>query len=410
MTTRKQMIKKMSVWGSVLAALVVLMGCVPPPMPRPVATDQPVPTPIPSTPTAAPPLTPLTEVPTARLQHLSKAVNITRWFWYPEGSGQSYWENYVTDADLKLIREMGVLSVRLVISPTFFYQVNDPATLNPDMIGYLDKAVDRLLAADLAVVIDMHDQDKDAWHFKPTYVDGFITYWQVLAKRYAGRDPDRVMFEMLNEPVFPNEAERWQKIQARWVQAMRQVAPNHTLIVTGNEWGGISGLRKLNPLDDKNLVYSFHFYDPFQFTHQGATWAGPGLEELKDIPYPATPERCKDMLEKITDSLEKQRMRNFCLSYETASKTKNRLAEAADWGKANNAPLWLGEFGVYCPNAPVADRAQWINDVRQAAEAFKIGWSLWGYDECFGLQRKLLTNGEIQIDTDVAKALGLKVP
>jgi hypothetical protein len=231
----------------------------------------------------------------------------------------------------------------------------------------------------------------------------------VLAKRYAGRDPDRVMFEMLNEPVFPNDAERWQKIQARWVQAMRQVVPNHTLIVTGNEWGGISGLRKLNPLDDKNLVYSFHFYDPFQFTHQGATWAGPGLEELKGIPYPATPERCKDMLEKITDSSEKQRMRNFCLSYETASKTKNRLAEAADWGKANNAPLWLGEFGVYCPNAPAADRAQWINDVRQAAEAFKIGWSLWGYDECFGLQRKLV-GGVVQIDKEVAKALGLKVP
>jgi hypothetical protein len=348
-------------------------------------------------------------VPAVRVQRLSKAVNITRWFWFPEGSGQAYWENYMTDADLKLMREMGVLSVRLVISPTYFYQVNDPATLNPDMIGYLDKAVDRLLAADLAVVIDMHDQDKDAWHFNTKYVDGFITFWQALAKRYAGRDPERVMFEMLNEPVFPNEAERWAAIQERWVKAMRVVAPNHTFIVTGNDWGGIGGLLKLPSLSDKNLVYSFHFYDPFDFTHQGATWAGPGLEELRDVPYPATPERCKDQLEKTTDASKKQRLKNYCLGYMTASKLKNKIAEAADWGKANNAPLWLGEFGVYCPNAPTQDRVQWINDVRTAAESFNIGWSVWGYDECFGLQRKLV-GGKVQIDTEVAKALGLSVP
>jgi endoglucanase len=315
----------------------------------------------------------------------------------------------MTDTDLTLLHNMGVLSVRLVISPTHFYQVNDPATLNPAMIGYLDKAVDRLLAADLGVVIDMHDQDKDAWHFNTKYVDGFMTYWQALAQRYANRDPDRVMFEMLNEPVFPNEAEKWAKIQQRWVAAMRQVVPGHTLIVTGNDWGGISGLLRLPPLADKNLVYSFHFYDPFQFTHQGATWAGPGLEELSGVPYPATPERCKDLLEKITDAGKKQSMKNYCLGYITASKLKNKMAEAADWGKANNVPLWLGEFGVYCPKAPAADRAKWIEDVRKAAESLKIGWSLWGYDECFGLQRKLRTDGTVAIDTDVAQALGLNV-
>ena len=344
------------------------------------------------------------------MQRLSKAVNITRWFWYPEGSGKAYWENYMTDADLKLLHDIGVLSVRLVISPTYFYQIADPATLNPDMIGYLDKAVDRLLAADLGVVIDMHDQDKDAWQFNANYVDGFMTFWPTLAKRYANRDPDRVIFEMLNEPTFSNDAERWAKIQQRWVQAMRQAVPNHTLIVTGNDWGGISGLLRLPPLADKNLVYSFHFYDPMEFTHQGATWAGPGLEALKGLPYPATPARCKDLLEKITDPGKKQHLKLFCQSYTTASKLKNRLAEAADWGAANNVPLWLGEFGVYCPNAPTQDRAQWIADVRKAAESFKIGWSVWGYDECFGLQRKKLADGAIAVDTDVAKALGLNAP
>ncbi len=352
---------------------------------------------------------PLTEVPPQRLVHLSKSVNITRWFWYPEGSGADYFKSYITDDDLTLLRSMGVLSVRLVISPTFFYQVDKPTELNPAMIGYLDSAVDRLLAHDLAVVIDMHDQEKDLWEKNPAYVEGFLQFWPVLAKHFADRDVDRVIFELLNEPVFDRESERWAKLQARWVEAMRAVVPTHTFIVTGNEWGGINGLTKLSPLTDRNLIYSFHFYDPFQFTHQGATWAGPDVVELRDIPYPATPERCKPMLDKITDPAKKSMLRNYCYSYWTASKLKNKLSEAADWGKKNNVPLWMGEFGVFCPYSPTADRAQWIKDISVSAQSLNIGWAIWGYDECFGMQRKL-KDGKIVLDNAVVQALGLKLP
>ena len=352
---------------------------------------------------------PLSAVPPQRLKRLSKSVNITRWFWYTEGQGGAYFKNYMTDADLKLIHEMGVLSVRLVISPTFFYQVAKPTELNPAMIGYLDNAIDRLLAYDLAVVIDMHDEDKASWLKDQQYVEGFLQFWPVLAKRYADRNPDQVIFELLNEPTFEQEAERWAALQARWVGAMRAVVPTHTLIVTGNEWGGISGLMKLSPLADKNLVYSFHFYEPFQFTHQGATWSSPEVVDLRDIPYPATAERCKPMLDKITNSAKKSTLRNYCYSFWTASKLKNKLAEAADWGKQHGVPLWMGEFGVYCPYSPAQDRAQWIHDVRASAESLNIGWALWGYDECFGMQRKQV-QGDIRLDTGVVQALGLTLP
>ena len=351
-------------------------------------------------------------VPAARLERLSKAVNITRWFWFPESNGPDYFENYMTDADLGLIHDMGVLSVRLVISPTFFYQPETPATLNPNMIGFLDKAIDRLLAHDLAVVVDMHDQDKDAWEHNSNYVDGFMVFWQTLARHYAERNPndiDRIYFEIVNEPVFQGAEAKWAEIQTRWVAAMREAVPQHTLIVTGPNWGGIAGLTQLKPLADKNVVYSFHFYDPMQFTHQGATWAGPGLDSLKDLPYPASPERCEPLLTATKDSSLRTTIRNYCYTYVNARRLKTAMADAANWATANQTHLWLGEFGVYCPVAPVQDRAQWIEDVRTAAESLKIGWSLWGYDECFGLQRKL-TNGKVEVDASVVKALGLTLP
>ena len=315
----------------------------------------------------------------------------------------------MTDADLKLIHDMGVLSVRLVISPTFFYQVDAPATLNPNRIGLLDQAVDRILANDLAVIIDMHDQDKTAWEQDETYVDGFMQFWPALAAHFADRDVNRVYFEIVNEPVFDGAEAKWMAIQTRWITAMRAVVPQHTLIVTGPNWGGIAGLKKLTPLADANLVYSFHFYDPMQFTHQGATWAGPGLENLKDLPYPASPERCKSLLDHTQDSSLRSTIRNYCYTFVDARRLKTALAEAANWALENKTHVWLGEFGVYCPAAPAQDRAQWIHDVRVAVESFDIGWSLWGYDECFGLQRKLVNN-QVEVDASVVEALGLTLP
>ena len=42
------------------------------------------------------------------------------------------------------------------------------------------------------------------------------------------------------------------------------------------------------PLADGNVIYNFHFYDPHEFTHQGAYWDAPWWSYMHGIPYPAT--------------------------------------------------------------------------------------------------------------------------
>ncbi len=64
------------------------------------------------------------------------------------------------------------------------------------------------------------------------------------------------------------------------------IAPNHTLIVGFHDWNSRTALIESKPFADKNIIYTFHYYDPFFFTHQGATWAGEGLAELKYVPFP----------------------------------------------------------------------------------------------------------------------------
>lgn len=317
----------------------------------------------------------------------------------------------MTDADFVALRTMGVTAVRLVLDPKFFYQLNDPATPNPNMIGYLDKAIDRLLSHGLAVVVDMHDQDKEAWEMNTQYVDGFEQFWGSIAKRYSTRDPEMLLLELLNEPVFEGNPEKWAKIQERIIATMRANAPAHTIIATGQGWGGIGGLFRLKPLADKNIIYSFHFYDPFAFTHQAATWAGPDVMPLSDIPYPSSPKICKDkgVLTKITDGGALALATSYCNSSWDGKRIRRAISDATAWAFMNKVPIWLGEFGVYCKAAPSADRIQWMKDMADALEKEKVGWSLWGYDECFGMQRKL-ANGQITLDTAVVQALGLRIP
>src|SRR6476660_10535179 len=70
---------------------------------------------------------------------------------------------------------------------------------------------------------------------------------------------------------------RWYGIQAKLIAAIRSGAPEHTIIASGHRWSGLYELLSLQAYSDPNIIYNFHFYEPFTFTHQGATWAGNNL-------------------------------------------------------------------------------------------------------------------------------------
>ena len=49
-------------------------------------------------------------------------------------------------------------------------------------------------------------------------------------------------------------------------------------------------LLPLQPLALPNIIYTLHDYEPFAFTHQGATWTETAVQPLRNVPYPSTPE------------------------------------------------------------------------------------------------------------------------
>jgi aryl-phospho-beta-D-glucosidase BglC (GH1 family) len=272
----------------------------------------------------------------------------------------------------------------------------------------LEAAIQRFHRAGLLVMVDLHNEDRAA-ELDQSWQEAFIKFWENLAQQLSGFDPELTMLEIINEPVFANREEEWNALNARLASAIRAHAPQHTIVTSGPNWGGIDGLKKLHLLEDKNVVYSFHCYDPFAFTHQGATWAGDAVKPLHDVPYPSTPEAVEPLLAEIAGSASSKKMLE---TYGNARWNKTKLAarfrQGIEWGTTHNVPLYCGEFGVLPMRSKPEHRANWFRDFGQVLAENRIGWAVWGWDEAFGLNRKE-ANGKPVLDSVVAQALGLKV-
>ena len=346
----------------------------------------------------------------ARARHLEHGINASEWFAQSPNDYSAARTNRYTDArDIALMAHLGFDHVRLSIDPVPLEQYPRAADgLNADFVARLDRAVDAILANGLAVDIDLQPEDsyKQQLRAGDYAVDELTMLWRKLAAHYAGRDPDRVFFEILNEPEV-NDPYRWAGIQARLAAAIRQAAPRNTLIATGANYSNLPDLLALHPLADGNVIYNFHFYEPHEFTHQGANWGLTWWSYTHGIPYPPNDSTMQALLLEVPDAADRFALESYWLDHWDARRIRMTIDAAAAWAHENNVPLICNEFGAYRNSSDAASRANWIHDVRTAFEADGIGWAMWDYRGGFGVVTK--QDGQpAQVDSTVVNALGLK--
>jgi Cellulase (glycosyl hydrolase family 5) len=71
----------------------------------------------------------------------------------------------------------------------------------------------------------------------------------------------------------------WNTLYPRLINAIRAEAPERWIIVMPI-WGSVDNLVDLSVSAAPNLIYSFHFYDPHFFTHQGLQGAWPPAQSV----------------------------------------------------------------------------------------------------------------------------------
>ena len=351
-------------------------------------------------------------LPQQRVANLRRGINLSGWFaqvYDPKGYTKEHFQAWVTADDIVLIKRMGFDHVRLSVNPQPMWRTNHADDLPPDYLGYLDSAVQMILDHGLAMILDIHPESdfKAKLAHDDAFVEQFSDFWRALARHYANLDPNRVFFEILNEPEVTDRY-RWYGVETKLATAIRDGAPQHTIIAAGARWSNDDDLLFLEPLRDPNVIYSFHFYEPHIFTHQGATWGENYWHYLHGLAYPSTMESAEKAAQLEPDAVNRLLVMRYALDHWDAARIDAEIGQAADWARQRGVVITCNEFGVYRQYSDPNDRARWISDARTSLEKHNMGWTMWDYNGSFGVVTR--QNGKAVPDELAVKALGLRMP
>ncbi|HEX8734596.1 MAG TPA: glycoside hydrolase family 5 protein [Pyrinomonadaceae bacterium] len=249
-----------------------------------------------------------------------------------------------------------------------------------------DAFVKWALDNNLNAIIDLHHVEFDNSIKGAATTERIVWLWREIAQRYKNTDPERVFFELRNEPhdIKPDE---WRAQAGEIIKTVRAITPNHTLIVGFHDWNSRQALIDSEPFADANIIYTFHYYDPFIFTHQGATWSSEGLAELKGVPFPWS----KDTKIETPATAKGKWVEGLIGNYErdaNAEKIYADLRAAKDWSVKNKVPIFLGEFGSYTLRPTLEDRCRHAAAVYTALGKLSIPSAWWEWDGGFNMFEK----------------------
>jgi len=343
--------------------------------------------------------------------------------------------NTLTLEELRALRRAGFDFVRFAVDPGPFLQFQGMARDALDRI--LMDRVNLILESGLSIIVtvfpsDMHPdytaQALTAGSGTPLFQD-YLRLIERTARLLDTFHSNKVALELMNEP--PAQPGVWQPMLEAAYGAARRRSTSLVLVLEGGEEASAAALMAMRTgpfARDPAVLFSFHYYDPYQFTHQGAPWND--ARYLADIPYPALARPLQDSLDATaaaiarTDLTEPQksaayrdaqtRLESYRRSGFDGNAIAMRFAQIADWAHAQGVPperVMLGEFGARkpefrLPGARAAERAQWLHDVSGAAEAHGFGWAVWTYRGVGGFA---LARNETSTDIEpgIAEALGL---
>ncbi|HUQ67012.1 MAG TPA: cellulase family glycosylhydrolase [Flavitalea sp.] len=347
---------------------------------------------------------------------LSKGINLSNWF--NDFSDPAQFPNRFTNEHFSLLKQLGFTYVRIPIGQFILFNQNNPAELKAANLSYVESAVQKAIDHGLAVTLNYHPASNDFEKTLPSSTvnqNKLAEYWKAVANHFKHYATTRMFFEVYNEPHVASDGTVayaktwWTAVQLKLVKAIRSVAPEHFIITGGEGWNSIDGLLLLVPYKQNNIVYNFHYYDPFTFTHQGASWAGELMSRLRNIPYPSTPENVAPITDTTTDQEVVDLVSWYGQERWNKSKLETGIKRVANWAASNNAAVICNEFGSYMEFAPRQGRLNLISDIRSLMEENNIGWAMWEMDEGFGFINYLGNDRtSFTTDNEVLHSLGLK--
>lgn len=354
-----------------LFLLILLAGCtagptaVVPTATEPAAVVQPTLTKAPSP--TAPVIGEADEFAFAQNKRLGRGVNFGNAL---EAPTEGEWGMTIEEGFFDLVKEAGFNSLRIPTRWTSHAAAEAPYTIDPAFFERVDWVVEQALKRDLVVIVNLHHFDGDIYERPSEHKERFLAIWKQISEHYANY-PDGLYFELFNEPYGTfSTTNAWNETAAEAIAIVRNTNPERIIIVGPGQWNSYSTIYNLQlPEKDRRLIVTFHYYDPFHFTHQGAEWAD-GSEAWMGTTWTQTAQQEKEI--EVAFNMMKK------------------------WSDQNVRPIYLGEFGAYS-KADLPSRALWTAFVAREAEKLGFSWAYWEFGAGFGVydREKQTWNEEI---------------
>ena len=283
---------------------------------------------------------------------LGKGINIGNTF-----EAEQSWQSPFVPSDLKRIADLGFTHVRIPIrwERDDRSMASSPYTIYPEFLATIQSVVDEALKQKLHIILNMHHHD--ALFANPSAGKArFLSQWEQIATHFKAY-PDSVLFEILNEPHDQLTPTLWNSYAKEALHRIRATNPKRCVLLGTAEWGGVGGLQSLEIPDDPQLILTLHYYNPFQFTHQGASWSEGSEAWLGTKWHDADYER-----QAVADDFK----------------------AAIRFANEKNIPVHVGEFGAYS-RADIDSRVKWTRFLARWFEQQQFSWAYWEWNSGFGI-------------------------
>ncbi len=285
---------------------------------------------------------------------LGRGVNMGNSF---EAPTETEWGNPWQASYFERMAQLGFNHVRVPVrweTPERSSSVA-PYTINAAFLERIREVVDAALENDLHIIINMHHHDA-LFEDPAGQKERFLSQWDQIAS-YFKDYPDRLLFEVLNEPHGNLTPAMWNEYFQDALDVIRVTNPTRVVLMGVADFGGLGGISKLELPDDEYIILSPHYYNPFPFTHQGAEWVDGSNAWLGT--------------EWLDTEVEREAV-------------ESEFRYALDFSETHNIPIHVGEFGAYS-KADMASRSRWTTFLARWFEEMNMSWAYWEFSAGFGI-------------------------
>ena len=333
--------------------------------------------------------------------HFNHGFNFGGWF---QGESPKQIPNWYTKRDFQNLVTLGCDVIRLPIN-LFGMSADTPDyTIDPVLFKWLERPVRWAEELGMHIILDNHRTDPS----DPADTAKLISVWQQMADYFKNRS-NLIYYEITNEPYGISDNE-WGEMQRKTIEAIRAIDNDHTIIVSPAGMGSYYHLEKLPHYKDDNLIYTFHFYDPMLFTHQGADWTEPSMADITGVPYPYDASRMPEKPSSVEGTWVGDLFDWYPNDGNKAS-IQSKIDIAIQFRDLRQVPIYCGEFGALQGGSTAEDRTRWYTDVSGIFSQGQVPWTMWGYAGGFGIFKEGMSYiFPDNLDVPTVEALGMNVP